>query len=537
LLDLLYVTLILAAFPWFLWSAVRKGKYREGFAAKFLGLVPQREADCRCIWLHAVSVGEVNLLAPLLAALARCRPKWECVVSTTTMTGMALARKKYPGHLVFYCPLDFSWAVRAAMRRIRPDVLLLAETELWPNLIRSAREAGARVAVVNGRLSDHSFRGYRRIRPLVARLLRQIDLVAVQDEMYADRFRCLGARPQTIAVTGSMKYDGAQTDRSNPASERLQRLAGFAPDDVVFLAGSTQEPEEAAALATFLALRDAWPRLRLVLVPRHPDRFESVARLLDDSGLPWQRRSTLTEDARPTCFEPERLQYDSPGQRPGNRDGEGSFALKGHNGPADISPLQGLHGLGGPPTQGDALGCPIRALQASGFAENVGSVTNSTTVPRCSPLSTQSSAPSPQPLAPSPQSRILFVDTVGELGAWWGTAHVAFVGGSFGNRGGQNMIEPAAYGAAVCFGPNTWNFRDIVATMLDRQAAVTVHTPEELTDFVRRCLAEPDYAAALGDHARDLVARQLGATERTLGHLISLVEAKPVASQRGPPAA
>jgi 3-deoxy-D-manno-octulosonic-acid transferase len=163
------------------------------------------------------------------------------------------------------------------------------------------------------------------------------------------------------------------------------------------------------------------------------------------------------------------------------------------------------------------------ALQAGRFAENVGPVTNSIT--------------SPQPLAPSPQPRILLVDTVGELGAWWGTAQIAFVGGSFGNRGGQNMIEPAAYGAAVCFGPNTWNFRDIVATMLDRQAAVTVRTPEDLAEFVRRCLAQPEYATALGAHARDLVASQLGATERTLGHLVPLVEAKPVASRRGPLAA
>ena len=122
--------------------------------------------------------------------------------------------------------------------------------------------------------------------------------------------------------------------------------------------------------------------------------------------------------------------------------------------------------------------------------------------------------------------RILLVDTVGELGAWWGTAQIAFVCGSFGNRGGQNMIEPAAYGAAVSFGPNTWNFRDIVAAMLDRQAAVAVRDPGELTAFVRRCLAEPDFAAALGKKAQALVASQLGATERTLERLIPLVDAR-----------
>jgi 3-deoxy-D-manno-octulosonic-acid transferase len=452
LLNLVYLLLILLALPWLVWQSIRKGKYREGFAAKFLGLAPRRESGRPCVWLHAVSVGEVNLLAPLLAALPRRRPDWDCVVSTTTMTGMALAKKKYAGHLVFYCPLDFSWAVLTAMRRIRPDVLLLAETELWPNLIRAAQESGAGVAIVNGRLSDHSFRGYSRIRLLIARLLRRIDLIAVQDEAYAERFRRLGARPETIAVTGSMKYDGAQTDRANPATERLRRLAGFAAEDIVFLAGSTQDPEEAAALATFRELHERWPQLRLVLVPRHPDRFEAVARMLHDSGLPWQRRSKLGE-------------------------------------------------------------------VGSGF--------------RVQGSSTPNSAP-PTP-SPQPPTHILLVDTVGELGAWWGTAHVAFVGGSFGNRGGQNMIEPAAYGAAVCFGPNTWNFRDIVATMLEHEAAVTVRTPEELTEFVRRCLAEPDYAASLGTRAQALVSSQLGATERTLGRVLPLVEDRRSTAAAVPP--
>ncbi len=501
LLNLVYLLAILLALPWLVWQSIRKGKYREGFAAKFLGRVPRRESDRRCVWLHAVSVGEVSLLAPLLSALARRRPDWECVISTTTMTGMALAKKKYPGHSVFYCPLDFSWAVRTTVRRIRPDLLLLAETELWPNLIRAARESGAKVAIVNGRLSEHSFRGYCRIRPLVARLLRQIELIAVQDDAYAERFRRLGARPETVAVTGSMKYDGAQTDRNNPATERLRHLAGFAAEDMVFLAGSTQEPEEEAALAAFRALCEEWPQLRLVLVPRHPDRFESVARLLDHSGLPWQRRTELQLDDRSGGREPERLKHDSPGHRPGNAEGERSFALNGHNNPTDISPLQGSHVVDDRLPQGVALGFRIPALQAG------------------------------------PQPRILLVDTIGELGAWWGTAHIAFVGGSFGNRGGQNMIEPAAYGAAVCFGPNTWNFRDIVATMLDRQAAVVVHNSEEMSQFVRRCLADPDFAAALGAQSRGLVAGQMGATERTLDHVIPLVEAKPAVGQRGPLAA
>ncbi len=145
LLNFVYLSLVLAASPWLLWSAVRNGKYREGYAARLFGLVPRRTSNKKCIWLHAVSVGEVNLLAPLLRMIEREEPKWECVISTTTRAGMALAKKKYAGHSVFYCPLDFTWAVNAAMRRIRPDLLVLAELELWPNLVWAARLHGARI--------------------------------------------------------------------------------------------------------------------------------------------------------------------------------------------------------------------------------------------------------------------------------------------------------------------------------------------------------------------------------------------------------
>ncbi len=179
--------------PWLIWKSFRTGKYRQGFAAKFFGRVPRRDSAGPCLWFHAVSVGEVNLLAPLLAGLAVARPDIECVVSTTTMTGHALAKKKYPSHTVFYCPFDFSWAVRSAIARIRPTALILAELELWPNLVRLSRKAGVRVAIVNGRLSERSFRGYRRLRWLIGPIVRQIDVIAAQTPEYAERFAAIGA--------------------------------------------------------------------------------------------------------------------------------------------------------------------------------------------------------------------------------------------------------------------------------------------------------------------------------------------------------
>ena len=171
------------------------------------------------------------------------------------------------------------------MRRIRPTMLVLAELELWPNLIAAAKEHGARVAIINGRLSDHSFPGYRRIRPLVAAR-------AAADRSHRRPERRIGRaasarsahRPDRVHVTGSLKYDGAQTDRNNPRTQSLRQLAGIADDDIVFLAGSTQEPEEQFAIDIFRRLAPQHPRLRLILVPRHPERFDAVAKLLDASG-------------------------------------------------------------------------------------------------------------------------------------------------------------------------------------------------------------------------------------------------------------
>ena len=420
LLDAVYLLLILLFSPWILYAALRQGKYRQGYAAKLLGLVPARAGEAPCLWFHAVSVGEVNLLGTLIDRWELDFPHWECVISTTTKTGYELARRKYAPRVVFYCPLDFSWSVRRALRRIRPQGLVLAELELWPNLIAAARRRGVKIAIVNGRLSDRSWRGYRLLRPLMGRVLRQLDLIAVQNEEYAARFRRLRSPAKKVYMTGSLKFDGAETDRNNPLTRKLAALAGFADGDVVFLAGSTQDPEEALALGAYCRLRSAHPRLRLVLVPRHPARCGEVAALLERAGVPWQQRSRLESDG------------------------------------------------------------------------------------------------------PDGRARVLLVDTVGELGGWWGTAQIAYVGGSMGPRGGQNMIEPAAYGAAVSFGPNTRNFRDVVSLLLAREAALVVRDGRELESFVQRCLEDPLWAEEMGRRAQQLVLEQRGATDRTFAALARL---------------
>ena len=466
LLNAIYLVAFVASVPWLVGRAVFQGKNRSGWPARLFGLVPWRHSLRPCVWLHAVSVGEVNLLTALVKEFERRDLDCDFVISTTTVTGYELARKRHPQRTVFYLPLDFSWAVRRALARLRPDLLVLVELELWPNLIRAARRAGVRVAVVNGRLSEKSFRGYRRIRPLVGHLLRQINLIAAQNETYADRFLALGALPATVETTGSMKFDGVQSDRHNAATQRLAALAGIGPEDVVFLAGSTQEPEEETAVEVWRSLVAHWPRLRLVIVPRHAERFDAVAGLLRDRGVPFVRRSRLGESS-----------------------GQASRVRETHQN-SDVATSYPL----------------LEARTAESAAGDDGAAT-------CASHSTTHGGFPP----------VLLVDTIGELGAWWGTAHIAFVGGSLGTRGGQNMIEPAAYGAAVSFGPNTRNFRDIVAALLSAEGAVVVDDGPALTAFVRRCLAEPAFAEELGRRAQRLVLSQQGATRATVDLLLPLI--------------
>ncbi len=423
LLNLIYAALLLVAAPWLAWQAARTGKYREGWLSKLFGQVPLRTSDARCVWIHAVSLGEVALIRSLVDELRRRHPTWDIVISTTTLTGHDLAKTRYADLPVFYFPLDFTWAVGRALDRIRPDVLVLAELELWPNLIRAARRREVKIAVANGRLSDKSFGGYARLGRLVRPMFAQLDLVATQNAAYAERFTALGTPADCVHVTGSLKFDGAETNRHNPGTVKLRTLAGFEASDIVLLAGSTQEPEEQLAIDAYKKLSQRYPHLRLVIVPRHPERFAEVGRTLSASGLIWERRSGW-------------------GPRGGNR-----------------------------------------------------------------------------------QVRVLLVDQVGELAAWWGAATIAYVGGSMGERQGQNMIEPAAYGCAVSFGPKTRNFRDVVSALLAAEAATVVLDGRALTAFVERCLGEPTFTAEQGRRAAAVVASQLGATARTVDLLESLFTA------------
>jgi 3-deoxy-D-manno-octulosonic-acid transferase len=294
LFDLAYALLLMLLFPWLLWRSLATGRYRRELAAKLLGRVTVTNPHRKPVaWFHAVSVGEVNLLATLVPAFRARHPEYLVVVSSTTDTGLAEARRRFADSAVIAWPFDFSWAVASALDSVKPSLVVLAESELWPNFLDSAKQRRVPVVVMNARMSPRSFRRATLFAGLVRRLLfSKIARFAVQEQEYAERLRALGARAEQLTVTGSIKYDGAIVNTADK-SRALGRLLGSGNGSLILLAGSTHSPEESLILTAFARLRTRFPQLRLILVPRHPDRFEEVAELVRKSGLPFTRRSEV----------------------------------------------------------------------------------------------------------------------------------------------------------------------------------------------------------------------------------------------------
>jgi 3-deoxy-D-manno-octulosonic-acid transferase len=294
--HLLYTLLLTVGFviavPWFLWKGRGSGKYLRTFRERMGRLPVYLNVDGeRSIWIHAVSVGEVLAARPLLPALRERFPGHRLFVSTTTMTGNAVARKGLLGvDGLFYAPFDFPHPVRRALEVVNPSLLVLVETELWPNLIHEAHRRGTRVALVNGRISPRSFPRYRRIAPMLRSTLREVDLFLMQGEAHAGRIREMGAPPERVHVTGNLKYDAVEPAR---LPERLHRLLQPGAARPLWIAGSTVGGEEEMILTAFHRVRERVPQARLVVAPRHPERFSAVLPLVEAAGFRCLRRSAL----------------------------------------------------------------------------------------------------------------------------------------------------------------------------------------------------------------------------------------------------
>ncbi|MBB3342226.1 lipid IV(A) 3-deoxy-D-manno-octulosonic acid transferase [Luteimonas sp. RC10] len=363
------------------------------------------------VWVHAVSVGEVNAAAPLINALLARDPERRLLVTTITPTGSERVRALWGERVEHvYLPYDLSGAVRRFLARFQPGIGLIVETEIWPNLLFCCRDAGVPTVIVNARLSARSLRGYRVLRPLVGRALRTVRRVATQSADDARRFVKLGATREQVADVGNLKYDITIDEGAVAALAATFRAT--IGGRKVWIAASTHPDEEAAVIAIHQRLRTRWPDLLLIWAPRHPERFRGVAQLAVEAG--WRvatRAFTRWPDASDDVF---------------------------------------------------------------------------------------------------------VLDTLGELGAFFACADVAFVGGSLQDIGGHNLLEPAAVGVPVVTGPHLQNFVDI-ARQLGRVGALRIgEDADAVHDHLATLLADAQTRTTMGEAGRALFAEGRGALARTL---------------------
>lgn len=404
LYSFLYLLGLCIYLPRILWLRFRWGR-PLGTAERLGWLPPLPEGG---IWIHAVSVGEVRAARGLLPHLRARLPGVPVLLSTTTATGRSVAEAAGADG-VFYMPLDLPWTVDRVLETARPRTLLLVETEIWPNLLRACRSRGIPVAVVNGRLSADSFRRYRRLGGWWRRVLQQLRLVCVRSPREAARFRALGIPPARVFLTGNLKADAAAQEPPDALRRELAqafRLNGRTP---VLVAGCTMPGEEALVLEAFAAVRSSHPDVRLLVAPRHPERFEQVA--ADIAGAGWScRRRT--------------------GQGPEGAD-------------------------------------------------------------------------------------VLLLDSIGELSAAYGLAVASFVGGSLVPAGGHNLLEPAACGQPVLFGPSMDNFAALAAAFRTSGAGLQVRNATELARGWKELLEDEVLRETLGRRARLLARHDSQAGRRT----------------------
>ncbi len=411
LYTMLFYSLLPLLFLRLLWRSLRAPDYRQRWGER-LG---RFEAAIRPggIWVHAVSVGEVVAIVPLIRRLLEQNPARQITLTTTTPTGSAQVRSLL-GDQVFhvYFPFDVPWALEGFIKRVRPDQLLMVETEIWPNLLAACRRHGISSLLANARLSKRSARRYERLGSFTRETFAAIDRVAAQSAADASRFQELGVPAEQVVVTGSIKFD-----MKIPASleERVEVLRREWAGRPAWVAASTHEGEDELVLTAHRMVLERVPNALLVLVPRHPERFDRVANLCKRQGFPIRRRSARS--------------------------------------------------------------------------------------------------------APKDRHSVFLGDTMGELMLMLGAADAAFIGGSLVKTGGHNMLEAAAQGVPVCFGPYMFNFPVISQMMTEHDAAVRVLDETELGHLIVHWLTDASRRSQIGENGRRMVEANRGALERLLALL------------------
>lgn len=412
-LRVLYSFIFILVIPLILlrliWRGSRASAYFKRWDERF-GLKAAPATDKPVIWVHAVSVGEVEAARPLVESLQQLYSDHQVLITTMTPTGSARVKSLYAEQVLHcYLPYDVPFSVKRFLKSARPEFGIIMETELWPNLIHYAHALDIPLVLANARLSARSAAGYQRIAKLTRTMLQQFSLIAAQSQDDRQRLIALGADKNNVHAVGNLKFEIALPASLNEEAEALRTIWGNRP---VFIAASTHEGEDEIILNASRQIRAEFPDLLLILVPRHPERFDKVAALSQRAGFKILRRSEN--------------------------------------------------------------GMCTRDIQ------------------------------------------VLVVDSMGELPLFYGTADIAFVGGSLVPTGGHNLLEPAALGRAVLIGPHYFNFNEISRQFLDAGAALQVDDEKSLATAVINLLNNPQLRADMGEAGQTLVQHSQGASKRLL---------------------
>lgn len=402
--------------PVFVFLMITQSEYRTGLSER-LGRWPgswDRPEKIRTrIWVHAASVGECLAVLPLIERWLGDRPEWDVVFSTMTSAGRRLIEQRLGNRVrVGFFPMDFPGLAARLLRRVAPDLILLVETELWPNFLQSASQCDIPVLLVNGRISPRSYRRYQAVRWLFRETLRKIRIFGMQSVQDAQRIIELGAPPERVRVLGNLKFDQAAVPLSEPERRRLLKLLRWGSDEKILVAGSTHEKEEELLLTGFARIKQRWPNLRMILAPRHLNRLSIVTGVLTRHGISYVRYSELDRTTSET------------------------------------------------------------------------------------------------------QVDVLLVDTLGQLGQLYSLGTVVFVGGSLVPVGGHNLLEPAALGRPVLFGPFVQHVQEMADLLLASSGGRMVRDIDELVREIQALLTESARRQAMEHRARKTVRLHQGASGR-----------------------
>ncbi len=414
--NLLLFFAAMIGIPWYGLKMATTGKYRRSLGPKLgFGSLPEggTQAGGPRIWVHAVSVGEVTAAAPIIRELVALMPDASLFLSTSTETGQQMARKLETGAVLLYYPLDIPCVVRKRLDQVRPDIFVPVETEVWPNFIRLCRRRGTRIVMVNGRLSPRSFARYRFTLFFWRGVFGALDRAGMISETDAERAATLGVAPSRLKIAGNAKYDGFASAVSPALRQETARRLNMDPDAEILVAGSTHDGEETVIIDVYRKLLQKRPQMKLILVPRHVERAQVVAGLLERAGF------------------------------------------------SDV----------------------IRMSRLNAGEKRA-------------------------------EERIVLVDVIGELFRIYSLATVVFCGGSLVKKGGQNILEAAAWGKVIFHGPHMEDFRDETSLLGKVGAAITVADGPELFAGIEKFLDDPKLLCEKGEAGQRAVAAARGAAAR-----------------------